>query len=145
MSFINQLLKKRLFSSPAAFASTLAKHIATLENGAVRKDGGGLSDRILLKAIQRAEEDYANDADVETAQQEAIEEATRHSRPLNAVEHALLDELRQWSQQAMHQTDSKAKAILSWIDSYLKINGDWNGKRVILFTEIGRASCRERV
>jgi superfamily II DNA or RNA helicase len=135
VSFINQLLKKRLFSSPAAFASTLAKHIATLENGAVRKDRDGLSDRILLKAIQRAEEDYANDADVETAQQEAVEEATRHSRPLNAVEHVLLDELRQWSQQAMHQTDSKAKAILSWIDSYLKINGDWNGKRVILFTE----------
>lgn len=135
VSFINQLLKKRLFSSPAAFASTLAKHIATLESGAVRKDRGGLSDRILLKAIQRAEEDYANDADVETAQQEAVEEATRRSRPLNDVERGLLDELRQWSQQAMHQTDSKAKAVLAWIDSYLKTNGDWNGKRVILFTE----------
>lgn len=135
VSFINQLLKKRLFSSPAAFASTLAKHIATLESGAVRKDRGGLSDRILLKAIQRAEEDYANDADVETAQQEAVEEATRHSRPLNDVERILLDELRQWSQQAMHQTDSKAKAVLAWIDSHLKIKGDWNGKRVILFTE----------
>jgi superfamily II DNA or RNA helicase len=135
VSFINQLLKKRLFSSPAAFASTLAKHIATLENGAVRKDRGGLSDRILLKAIQRTEEDYANDADVETAQQEAVEEATRHSRPLNDVERILLDELREWSQQAMHQTDSKAKAVLAWIDSYLKTKGDWNGKRVILFTE----------
>lgn len=135
VSFINQLLKKRLFSSPAAFASTLAKHIATLEGGAVRNDRGGLSDRILLKAIQRAEEDYANDADVETAQQEAVEEATRHSRPLNDVEGVLLDELRQWSQQAMHQTDSKAKAVLAWIDSYLKTKGDWNGKRVILFTE----------
>lgn len=135
VSFINQLLKKRLFSSPAAFASTLAKHIATLESGAVRKDRGGLSDRILLKAIQRAEEDYANDADVETAQQEAVEEATRHSRPLNDVERVLLDELRQWSQQAMHQTDSKAKAVLAWIDSYLKTKGNWNGKRVILFTE----------
>lgn len=135
VSFINQLLKKRLFSSPAAFASTLAKHIATLESGAVRKDRGGLSDRILLKAIQRAEEDYANDADVEMAQQEAVEEATRHSRPLNDVERVLLDELRQWSQQAMHQTDSKAKAVLAWIDSHLKIKGDWNGKRVILFTE----------
>lgn len=135
VSFINQLLKKRLFSSPAAFASTLAKHIATLESGAVRKDRGGLSDRILLKAIQRAEEDYANDADVETAQQEAVEEATRHSRPLNNVERDLLDELRQWSQQAMHQTDSKAKAVLAWIDSHLKFKGDWNGKRVILFTE----------
>lgn len=135
VSFINQLLKKRLFSSPAAFASTLAKHIATLESGAVRKDRGGLSDRILLKAIQRAEEDYANDADVETAQQEAVEEATRHSRPLNEVERVLLDELSQWSQQAMHQADSKAKAVLAWIDSYLKTKGDWNGKRVILFTE----------
>jgi SNF2 family DNA or RNA helicase len=135
VSFINQLLKKRLFSSPAAFASTLAKHIATLESGAVRKDRGGLTDRILLKAIQRAEEDYANDADVETAQQEAVEEATRYSRPLNDVERVLLDELRQWSQQAMHQTDSKAKAVLAWIDSYLKTKGDWNGKRVILFTE----------
>ncbi|MBC3963333.1 DISARM system SNF2-like helicase DrmD [Pseudomonas simiae] len=135
VSFINQLLKKRLFSSPAAFASTLAKHIATLESGAVRKDRGGLSDRILLKAIQRAEEDYANDADVETAQQEAVEEATRHSRPLNEVERVLLDELRQWSQQAMHQADSKAKAVLAWIDRYLKTIGDWNGKRVILFTE----------
>lgn len=135
VSFMNQLLKKRLFSSPAAFASTLAKHIATLESGAVRKDRGGLSDRILLKAIQRTEEDYANDADVETAQQEAVEEATRHSRPLNDVERILLDELREWSQQAMHQTDSKAKAVLAWIDSYLKTKGDWNGKRVILFTE----------
>jgi len=135
VSFINQLLKKRLFSSPAAFASTLAKHIATLESGAVRKDRGGLSDRILLKAIQRAEEDYANDSDVETAQQEAVEEATRHSRPLNDIERVLLDELRQWSQQAMHQSDSKAKAVLAWIDSYLKTKGDWNGKRVILFTE----------
>ena len=135
VSFINQLLKRRLFSSPAAFASTLAKHIATLESGAVRKDRGGLSDRILLKAIQRAEEDYANDADVETAQQEAVEEATRHSRPLNEVERVLLDELSQWSQQAMHQADSKAKAVLAWIDSYLKTKGDWNGKRVILFTE----------
>ena len=135
VAFINQLLKKRLFSSPAAFASTLAKHIATLENGAVRKDRGSLTDRILLKAIQRAEEDYANDADVETAQQEAVEEATRHSRPLNDVERVLLDELREWSQQAMHQTDSKAKAVLAWIDSYLKTKGDWNGKRVILFTE----------
>ena len=135
VSFINQLLKKRLFSSPAAFASTLAKHIATLESGAVRKDRGGLTDRILLKAIQRAEEDYANDADVEMAQQEAVEEATRHSRPLNDIERVLLDELSQWSQQAMHQTDSKAKAVLAWIDSYLKTKGDWNGKRVILFTE----------
>lgn len=134
-SFVNQLLRKRLFSSPAAFASTLEKHVATLENGGNGKARSDLSERILLKAIQRAEEDYANDADVEVAQQEAVEEATRHSRPLNSEEHVLLEELRHWAQQAMNQTDSKAKALLAWIDRHLKTDGGWNGKRVILFTE----------
>lgn len=134
-SFVNQLLRKRLFSSPAAFASTLEKHTATLESGGSVKARTDLSERILLKAIQRAEEDYANDGDVEVAQQEAVEEATRHSRPLSAEERILLDELRHWAQQVMNQTDSKAKALLAWIDRYLKTDGVWNGKRVILFTE----------
>lgn len=134
-SFVNQLLRKRLFSSPAAFASTLEKHVATLENGGNGKARTDLSDRILLKAIQRAEEDYANDADVEVAQQEAVEEATRHSLPLNTEERILLDELRHWAQQAMNQADSKAKALLAWINQHLKTDGVWNGKRGILFTE----------
>ncbi|MEI6835024.1 MAG: DISARM system SNF2-like helicase DrmD, partial [bacterium] len=65
ISFVNQLLKKRLFSSPAAFASTLEKHIATMSSGVrpLRKDA--MSERILRKAILRVEEDYANDQDVE--------------------------------------------------------------------------------
>lgn len=134
-SFVNQLLRKRLFSSPAAFASTLEKHVATLENGGNGKARTDLSERILLKAIQRAEEDYANDSEVEAAQQEAVEEATRYSRPLNAEERILLDELRHWAQQAMNQNDSKAKALLTWIDRHLKTDEVWNGKRVILFTE----------
>ena len=134
-SFVNQLLRKRLFSSPAAFASTLEKHVATLESGGNGKAQTDLSERILLKAIQRAEEDYANDADVEAAQQEAVEEATRHSRSLSAEERILLNELRHWSQLAMNQIDSKAKALLLWIDKHLKTDQLWNGKRVILFTE----------
>ncbi|WP_241730159.1 DISARM system SNF2-like helicase DrmD [Pseudomonas sp. SST3] len=134
-SFVNQLLRKRLFSSPAAFASTLEKHVATLESGGNGKAQTDLSERILLKAIQRAEEDYANDADVEVAQQEAVEEATRHSRSLSAEERILLNELRHWSQLAMNQIDSKAKALLLWIDKHLKTDQLWNGKRVILFTE----------
>src|SRR3546814_20668580 len=31
-SFVNQLLRKGLFSSPAAFPSTLDKHVPTLQN-----------------------------------------------------------------------------------------------------------------
>ncbi|MAQ19308.1 MAG: hypothetical protein CMN30_31475 [Sandaracinus sp.] len=60
--FVHQLLRKRLASSPAAFSSTFARHVATIEgrsNTATRATA--IDDRILRRAIARAEEDYAND------------------------------------------------------------------------------------
>jgi hypothetical protein len=91
------LLKKRLFSSPAAFASTLEKHIASLANGSQRKDKDAMADRILRKAILRVEEDYANDQEVENAQSEAVEEASRRAQPLTADQQEMLNELRSWA------------------------------------------------
>ncbi|MBN8924967.1 MAG: helicase [Rhodanobacter sp. 68-29] len=133
-AFVNRLLKKRLLSSPAAFASTLEKHVASLsEARPVKPDA--MADRILHKAILRADEDYADDQEVENAQAEAIEEATRRSMPLTPEQRAMLDDLRAWAQRARNQIDSKAKAILDWLTANLKTNGDWNDRRVILFTE----------
>lgn len=134
-TFVNQLLKKRLFSSPAAFASTLEKHIVSLTNGSQRSDKDKMADRILRKAILRADEDYANDQEVENAQSEAVEEASRRAQPLTADQQQMLDELRHWAQTAKNQVDAKAKAVLDWIDANLKTNGQWNERRVILFTE----------
>lgn len=134
-AFVNQLLKKRLFSSPAAFASTLEKHIASLTHGVQPSDKDKMADRILRKAILRVDEDYANDHEVENAQSEAIEEASRRAQPLTADQQQMLDELRQWAQMAKNQVDAKAKAVLNWIDANLKTNGQWNERRVILFTE----------
>lgn len=134
-SFINQLLKKRLFSSPAAFASTLEKHIVSLANGNQRKDNDVMVDRILRKAILRVDEDYANDQDVENAQAEAVEEASRRAQPLTADQQHMLNELRQWAQTAKNQVDAKAKEILNWLTNNLRTNGQWNERRVILFTE----------
>jgi len=134
-SFVNQLLKKRLFSSPAAFASTLEKHIASLANGSQGKDKDAMADRILRKAILRVEEDYANDQEVENAQSEAVEEASRRAQPLTADQQQMLNELRSWAQTAKNQVDAKAKAILDWLTTNLKTDGQWNERRVILFTE----------
>ncbi|MFM5209963.1 DISARM system SNF2-like helicase DrmD [Aeromonas hydrophila] len=134
-AFVNQLLKKRLFSSPAAFASTLEKHIVSLTHGDQRSCKDKMADRILRKAILRVDEDYANDQEVENAQSEAIEEASRRARPLTADQQQMLDELRHWAQTAKNQVDAKAKAVLDWIDANLKTNGQWNERRVILFTE----------
>lgn len=134
-AFVNQLLKKRLFSSPAAFASTLEKHIVSLTHGDQRSNKDKMADRILRKAILRVDEDYANDQEVENAQSEAIEEASRRAQPLTADQQQMLDELRHWTQTAKNQVDAKAKAVLDWIDANLKTNGQWNERRVILFTE----------
>lgn len=133
--FVNQLLKKRLFSSPAAFASTLEKHLASLEGVKPVKEKSAMTERILRKAILQAEEDYANDEDAEVAQADAVEEATRRSRPATPEEKELLGEMRQWAQRAKNRVDSKARAIIGWIENNLKADGLWNHRRVILFTE----------
>ncbi len=133
--FINNLLKKRLFSSPAAFASTLEKHVNTINKGAKPAKQPVIEERILRKALLKAEEDYARDEDYEAAQEEAVEEATKRSAPLTIDQKRLISQLRDWAQTAQHQSDSKADAICAWIEANLKSDGDWNHSRVILFTE----------
>ena len=134
--FVNGLLKKRLFSSPAAFASTLEKHFETLISSEHVDAPDPLEDRILRKAILKAEEDYADDAEVEAAQVEAVEEASKRTAPLTDEERQLLNRMRAWAQEASHRVDSKADAILDWIEDNLNTDdGQWNDRRVILFTE----------
>lgn len=132
--FVNQLLKKRLFSSPAAFAGTLEKHSNTLSAGVQRKKDT-MSERILHKAILRVEEDYADDQEIENAQAEAVEEASSRAQPLTKEQRLILDDLRQWAQKAKNRVDSKAQSIINWLEENLKTNGEWNNQRVILFTE----------
>jgi len=133
--FVHMLLKKRLFSSPMAFALTLAKHRETLERGKPKGDRDTMDDRILRKAILKTEEEYSDDSLVEEAQHEAVEVAGELAPPLSRKQRDMLDLLSAWAEKARNRVDSKAKAILDWLESHLKSDGRWNGKRVILFTE----------
>jgi superfamily II DNA/RNA helicase len=133
--FVNSLLKKRLLSSPAAFASTLEKHYSTLTSGASQQKPDAMTDRILRKAILKADEDYADDGQMEAAQSEAVEVATKRAAPPTDEELSLLSRMRDWAQSARHKVDSKGRAILEWIEDNLRANGTWNDSRVILFTE----------
>lgn len=134
--FVHQLLRKRLSSSPAAFAATLERHIATLEGRqASDRNSGKLDDRILRRAIARTEEDYADDVQREEAEAEAIEEASKRVRPPSEVERKQLDRLRSWAQQASRKVDAKAEAVLAWLGKNLKDGNEWTKERVILFTE----------
>jgi len=133
--FVHQLLLKRLASSPAAFMSTLARHTATIEGKAEARRTSRLDERILRRAIAKTEEDYADDDTREAAESEAIEEASRRLRPLSSDEKKLLGRLRSWAEQASHKPDSKAEALLRWLEANLRPEGAWWNARVILFTE----------
>lgn len=134
--FVHQLLRKRLSSSPAAFAATLERHVATIEGRASReRSDRKLDDRILRRAIAKTEEDYADDAQREAAEAEAIEEAGKHARPPTEDERLLQGRLRSWAQQAARRTDAKARAVLKWLAEHLKDGDQWTNERVILFTE----------
>ena len=134
-NFIHKLLKKRLFSSPRAFALTLVKHRQALARGASGRQEPALQERILRKAILRSEEDYADDAQVEEAQAEAIKAATELSSTLTNEQRTILERLCSWAESAKNRADSKAEVILSWLEEHLETDGEWNDKRVILFTE----------
>jgi len=131
--FVLNLLKKRLFSSPRAFAATLAKHRESLSGR--RKKEDGLDERILRKAIAKVEEDSSSDEQIEESINEAVAEASASSIVIGSEQRALLDQLSSWAGSAKGKPDSKAKAILVWLNEYIRPGGRWGDSRVILFTE----------
>jgi SNF2 family DNA or RNA helicase len=133
--FVHKLLKKRLFSSPMAFAGTLARHRESLDRPRSKQKVGAMDDKILKKAILKVDEDFANDHLYEDAQYEAVEAAGQLSATLDQEQKQMLDKLTIWAEKAKNRVDAKATAIMEWLETHLKTAGEWNGKRVILFTE----------
>lgn len=135
--FVLKLLKKRLFSSPAAFRRTLVKYMESLERGVrdSRDEAGRFEERILRRAIVRTEEEYADDESKERALDEAVEASSRMVPPLTTDERRLLDAMRSWAERNAERVDAKARAILEWVETHLIEDGEWNDQRVILFTE----------
>lgn len=128
--FVLKLLKKRLFSSPAAFATTLEKHAASV--GAASREA---SLKALRRSVDELQQDFANDEEFEEATEESVESASRLQHRLAAEERRLLEELRTFARDAALRPDTKATELLRWLRSNLKPTGTWNETRVIIFTE----------
>ncbi|NUM46352.1 MAG: DEAD/DEAH box helicase [Anaerolineales bacterium] len=135
--FVLKLLKKRLFSSSAAFELTLGKHLLTLQKGAepARAKPKGPVAGILRRQIAQVEEEYANDEEYETASEGAVDTASQAFEALSPRERKLLADLQSWAEGASYRADSKAHALLRWLKATLKPQGHWNDERVIIFTE----------
>lgn len=136
LEFMHKLLKKRLFSSPAAFAVSISRHrnsIVSPKN--VTKNRDNLDSLVLRKALLEAEENYAKDSELENALDDSIEEVSRLPVPLSKEEGVMLGQLMDWADANANRPDAKAKAILKWINENIRKDNVWSNNRVILFTE----------
>ena len=131
--FVLKTLKKRLFSCPAAFLTTLEQHERSLRT-ATRKTARPTY-KTLQRELERMDEEYADDGDYDEATVDAIDTATRLFAEPTADEEALLHQMKDWARRARGQRDSKVKQLVAWLKEHLKPGGKWSNERVIIFTE----------
>lgn len=132
--FVLKTLKKRLFSSPAAFLATLERHEESLRS-ARRKAVSKPSINVLQRECDRMDEEYADDFEYDEATADALDSATRLFAEPNEREQALLKQMKKWADRARAQQDSKAKQLIEWLSENIKPGGKWSKERVIIFTE----------
>jgi superfamily II DNA or RNA helicase len=129
--FVLKLLKKRLFSSPAAFEITLDKHRRSVTGS----QSAFVGTAAWRRQIETAEDDYANDEEYETSAQDAVEAAGGALSQLASEEANLLRDLSEHAKLASARPDSKANTLIQWLDTHIRPNGAWTNERVIIFTE----------
>lgn len=132
--FVLKTLKKRLFSSPAAFLSTLNKHAESIKSGK-KKGANKPTLGILRREIDRIDEEYSDDDDYDLATNDALDAATRLFTEPTSEELALIKKMRLWAEQACSQNDSKTRYLIDWLNTHIRPKGKWTNERVIIFTE----------
>lgn len=131
--FVTLLLKKRLLSSPVAFARTLAQHRETLERHA--RNQLEASEAQLQAAWERSGDEAAEDESGD-AVAEALATAARGQVPLTEEERQILDRLGSWVERRQARPDARAEALLAWLTEVCRTGKTgWTDERVILFTE----------
>jgi superfamily II DNA or RNA helicase len=125
--FVLKLLKKRLFSSPAAFGITLEKHIATV--------GGRKASNTATRDIADFSDDYADDEEYEAETGEVVSSVSQVLSPLSAEEKSLIRQLSEYAVKTSQRPDCKAETLIDWLKNTLRPGGHWSEERVIIFTE----------
>ncbi len=137
--FVTTLLKRRLFSSPKAFAETVDTHLATMT---ARSAAGpaltverAAGEKVLQPVIDRLAETAEDDEAYSSAEADALRAVRHYAAPLTAEERRLLEELRDWARTAQDRSDAKFDAMRHWLDPIVRPEGEWRPERVIIFTE----------
>lgn len=133
--FVLKTLKKRLFSSPAAFGDTLARHRESLRTARKARAADRPRLSVLQREIDRMDEEYARDEEYEEATDDALDAASRLFREPTAQENELLERMETWALRARSQRDSKAETLIRWLNEVIRPGSKWGNERVIIFTE----------
>lgn len=119
------LLKKRFFSSPAAFAQTLAHHRESLR----RQGVAATSARVMRSHREEVlGEDFEQDEERDDAERRAHAEAGKAFGSVSDDRRQLLDELGHWADEASARADAKTRLLIDKLR-------EWGDERVIIFTE----------
>lgn len=132
LRFVLKLLKKRLFSSPAAFRDTLECHKQSRLTAA---------HSLMPTAVQLTFHDMDEDEDelsLEDVQEVHALAGAALGNPAEE-EQSILHQLTAWAESAAQRSDSKSRALLDWLKEHIRPKGaganGWNDQRVIIFTE----------
>jgi len=132
--FMMKMLKKRLFSSPAAFLLTLERHLQTLEKTKITPEEHKPAFGILRQQLEAANEDDSQESENESGEDPVLT-ASRLFRPLTLREKEILDNLHTWAKRSASRPDSKIQELLKWLRTTIKPNDVWSNERVVIFTE----------
>ncbi len=135
LQFVLTLLKKRALSSPLALRESLIVHT---QNTGIKEELG-IGESLFNSLEQKDSEDWSDDEEKEDNLEAATSAASKLINELTNDEKRFLQEMYEIvDKQVSHfsiQEDSKAAALISWINNNLRANDEWNGERVIIFTE----------
>jgi superfamily II DNA or RNA helicase len=132
---VTLFLKKRLFSSPAAFAITLGAHNGSENATNGRRDPRRADNDWLAETLEWDTEppDDEPGSDDERAAFDRVAELRTAVSPMEA---AYRRQLAEWAERHAAPADSKARALIKELDRICRPDGNWDGgDRVIVFTE----------
>ncbi|WP_329362081.1 DISARM system SNF2-like helicase DrmD [Streptomyces sp. NBC_01483] len=133
---VTLLLKKRLFSSPAAFLHTVQVYLSHLE------DTGPARGRTAAAEVPEWLEEFADlvadldDTGLVDAEDDALTRSTSLTPAEDGQELDLLQEMERWALTHEAAPDSKADALIGAIKAVCRPDGKrWTNERVVIFTE----------
>ncbi|MET7373438.1 DISARM system SNF2-like helicase DrmD [Micromonospora arida] len=133
---VTLLLKKRLFSSPAAFAHTLRVYLDTL---ASRKGSSSIvvGDDV-PEWLDELMDDMAtyDDEQLAEAEDDALNRVRSMQPDPTSDETALLEKMLDWAEAKEAKPDAKARELINYLTAICKPDGrHWTNERVVVFTE----------